>query len=59
MDEQAVGLMAAKKQRRHEIRCTVIEDCSVCGECGRTLAPGEPIWRARISLPRTPCGTSH
>ena len=28
-------------------------DGGVCGACGRILAPGEPVWRPRISLGRS------
>ena len=38
---------------------TARRDGGLCGLCGRTLAPCEPVWRPRISLSRIMLGGWH
>jgi hypothetical protein len=37
-------------RRTRMIRNAAQEDCSVCSECGKELAPDAEVWRPRISL---------
>jgi hypothetical protein len=46
-------------RRRRLIIRNAQESASCCGECGKAIKPGEPVWRKRISLGRSIFGGWH